>query len=354
MKRFVRLAMVLFLASVLPVSGAVWAQSKESAGQILRRYNKLAPGERQKALVKGAQTEGELAVYSTMRVDELDQLIKTFNKRYPFLKLNISRLSGRRVVTRIETEYRAGRHTVNVAGGFANIAYSLKIGGLIDPYYSPERKYFPLKNVESEGYFAPDYIAPVVLGYNTNMVKREEVPKSYDELLAPKWKGKLFLDEEDYDWYVVMLRHFGKAKGVEYMKKLAANDVAIRRSRILQTQMIIAGERPIGIALHGHSLLDFKDRGAPINYVILNPYFAKPSEVMLGRYAPHPHAAALYLDWVLSEEGQSMQSSFGRISARKGIKSQFPENYFLAGAEEIGPDLASSIKEFGEIFGITN
>jgi len=352
MKRLRYLAILCVVASTLVIGGRAEAQPKESASQILRRYNALSLGDRQKALIKGAQAERELAVYSSMRVDELDQLIKTFNKRYPFLKLNISRLSGRRVVTRIETEHRAGRHTVDVGEGFANISYSLKVGGLVDPYFSPERKFFAGGNADKEGYFAPAYIAPVVLGYNTKMVRREEVPKTYEELLAPKWKGKLFLDEEDYDWYVVLMRHFGKSKGADYMKKLAANDLAIRRSRILQTQMIIAGERPIGVALHGHSLLDFKERGAPIDYVVLAPYFAKPSEIMLGRYAPHPHAAALYLDWVLSEEGQSLQSSFGRITARKGIKSQFPENYFLAGAEEIGADLVGAIKEFSEVFGI--
>jgi iron(III) transport system substrate-binding protein len=186
------------------------------------------------------------------------------------------------------------------------------------------------------------------------MVNRAEVPKTYQELLSAKWKGKLFIDEEDYDWFVVLMRHFGRSKGLEFMKALAANDVAVRRSRILQLQMIVAGERPVGIAQHANSVLDFKDKGAPIDYVILEPYFAKPSEIMLGRYAPHPHAAALYIDWILSEEGQSLQSSFGRTVARKGIKSQFPENYFLAGAEEIGEDLAASIKEFGSIFGVHN
>ena len=350
MNRLRCLAIVYLFASPFAIGGVAEAQQKESAGQILRQYNTLSTGDRQKALIKGAQVERELIVYSSMRVDELDLLIKTFSKRYPFLKLNISRLSGRRVVTRIETEHRAGRHTVDVAEGFANISHSIRVGGLVDPYFTPERKFFTGGNAEKEGYFTPAYIAPVVLGYNTKMVRREEVPKTYEELLAPKWRGKLFLDEEDYDWYVVLMRHFGKSKGADYMKKLAANDLAIRRSRILQTQMIIAGERPIGVALHGHSLLDFKNRGAPIDYVVLAPYFAKPSEVMLGRYAPHPHAAALYLDWVLSEEGQSLQSSFGRITARKGIKSQFPDNYFLAGAEEIGADLVAAIKEFGDTF----
>jgi ABC-type Fe3+ transport system substrate-binding protein len=99
-------------------------------------------------------------------------------------------------------------------------------------------------------------------------------------------------------------------------------------------------------------LLDFKEKGAPIDYVILEPYFAKPSEVMLARQAAHPHVAALYLDWVLSAEGQTVMSSFGRISARKGIKSRFPDGYFLAGAEEIGEDLIASIDEFRAMFGI--
>jgi iron(III) transport system substrate-binding protein len=343
---------VFWVMSILANGSIVNAQPSKTASDVLNPYTTLSPNDRANALVKGAKEEREVAIYTSMRVDELSQLTKKFTERYPFLKVNPSRLSGRRVITRVETEYQAGRYSVDVAGGFANISYSLKEGGLIAPYYSPQRKFFPGSNSEKASYFAPDYISPVVLGYNTNLLKRDEVPKTYADLLDPKWKGKLFLDDEDYDWFVVLMHHFGKQRGTEYMKKLAANGVSMRRGRVLQTQMVIAGERPIGIALHGNSLLDFKEKGAPIDYVILDPYFAKPSEMMLARYAPHPHAAALYLDWVLSEEGQSLMASFGRISARKGIKTQFPDNYYLAGADEIGADLLKSIKDFRRIFGL--
>ena len=350
------LTKLLVFALTLGISGTAAAQIKVTADQILRKYNKLSANEREKALIKGGQAEGELAFYTAMRADELSQLTKTFNKRYPFLKLNVSRAGGRRVITRIETEYRAGKYLVDAAGGMANISYSLKSAGLIVPYYSPQRRFFPGRDSDKEGYFAPNFIAPVVLGYNTDMIKRDEVPKTYDELLSPKWKGKMFLDDEDYDWFVVLLQHLGRDEGTKYMKKLASQDVGIRRGRILQTQLIIAGERPIGIALHAHSLLDFRRKGAPINFAILDPYFANPSEAMLLRNAPHPHAAALFLDWVLSEEGQNMEASFGRIVARKGVKLEYPElvekKYFLAGAEKIGPDLAGAIKEFNAIFGV--
>ncbi len=346
---------LLVFALTLGIAGTAAAQLKETADQILRKYNKLPANEREKALIKGAQAEGELAFNTAMKADELTQLTKAFNKRYPFLKLNVSRLGGRRVVTRIETEYRAGKYQVDLAAGMANISYSLKSAGLIAPYYSPQRKFFPVRDSEKEGYFAPDYIAPIVLGYNTTMVKRAEVPKTYEELLLPKWKGKMFLDDEDYDWFMALLKHFGRDEGIKYMKKLAAQNVGIRRGRALQAQLIVAGERPIGIALHANSLLDFRSKGAPIDFTIIDPYVAKPSEIMLLRNAPHPHAAALYIDWVLSEAGQTMQASFGRIVARKGIKVEYPElverKYFLAGAEEIGPDLPGAIKEFNAIFG---
>jgi iron(III) transport system substrate-binding protein len=356
MKRMISVGIVVSVALTLGICGFAAPQSKGTADEILRRYNKLTPNEREKALVKGAEAERELVVYGAMQAEELTQLTKVFNKRYPFLKLNASRLGGRRVITRIETEYRAGRYLVDVAGGFANISYSLKSAGVIAPYYTPQRRFFPVRDSDKEGYFAPDYIAPVVLGYNTTMLKRAEVPKTYQELLSPQWKGKMFLDDEDYDWFVTLLKQMGRSEGIKYMRRLAAQEVGIRRGRILQTQLIIAGERPIGIALHAHSLLDLKSKGAPIDFVILEPYLAKPSELMLLRNAPHPHAAALYLDWLLSEEGQTMQASFGRIVARKGIKLEYPElverKYFLAGAEEIGPDLAAATKEFNEIFGV--
>src|SRR5687768_202735 len=126
----------------------------------------------------------------------------------------------------------------------------------------------------------------------------------------------MFLDDEAYEWFAVLLKHFGREKGLQYMRNLAKQDLRMVRGRTAQSQLLSAGERPLAIVLSGHTVLDLKARGAPIDQVTLDPYFAQANKLMLARHAPHPHAAALFIDWSLSDEGQSMITTLDRKSTR--------------------------------------
>lgn len=242
----------------------------------------------------------------------------------------------------------------DVTNGSAEQASALKKMGAIDPYASPQREFFSASNKDNEGYFTSFYVIPMVLGYNTNLVKRADAPRSYEDLLNPKWKGNMFLDDESYEWFAVLLKHFGREKGLQYMKTLAKQDLRMVRGRTAQSQLIAAGERPLAIVLSGHTVWELKTKGAPVEGVILDPYLAQANKLMLARHAPHPHAAALFIDWALSEEGQSMITTFGRVVARKGVKQRFPElvekESFLVDVDFIGPVLDQSGREFSQIF----
>jgi iron(III) transport system substrate-binding protein len=248
----------------------------------------------------------------------------------------------------------AGNHLFDVTNGAAEQASALKKIGAIDRYHSPQRDLFAEPNKDKEGFFTSLYVIPIVLGYNINLVKRQEIPKNYDDLLQPRWKSNMFLDDEAYEWFAVLLKHYGREKGLQYMRNLAKQDLRLLRGRTQQSQLIAAGERPLAIVLSGHTVLDLKARGAPVDQVILDPYFAQANKLMLARHAPHPHAAALFMDWSLSEEGQSMITTFGRVVARKGVKQRFPElvekESLLVDVDFIGPILDQSGKEFSQIF----
>jgi iron(III) transport system substrate-binding protein len=101
----------------------------------------------------------------------------------------------------------------------------------------------------------------------------------------------MFLDDEAFEWFAVRLKHYGREKGLQYMKR-------------------------VGIYFSGHTALDLKDKDAPIDWVALDPYFAQANMLMLAKHAPHPYAAALFMDWGLSEKGQAMITTFGRVVAR--------------------------------------
>jgi len=352
MRRIIQIALVqLLVAGVVSAHAGV---APESAGTVLARINKLPPEQRQKQLMERAKAEGEVSFYSSLQAQQIEPFIRVFQKRYPFVKVNPYRVSGNRQVLKIQTEMNAGNHLFDVTNGSSEQASAIKKIGAIDPYFSPQRDFFNAPNKDKDGYFASLYVIPIVLGYNTNMIKRGDAPKTYEELLQPKWKGNMFLDDEAYEWSAVLQRQMGREKALQYMKALARQDLRMLRGRTAQTQLLAAGERPIAIALSGHTVLDMKAMGAPVDQVILDPYYAQANKLMLARHAPHPHAAALFYDWALSEEGQAMITSFGRVVARKGVRQRFPElvekDYFLVDVDFIGPIMDQTGREFSQIF----
>jgi iron(III) transport system substrate-binding protein len=352
MKFYLRIA-VLFVLAFAPGLARAGA-ARESAGSVLATLNKLPADQRQKVLMEKAKAEGEVSFYSSLQAQQIDPFIRLFQKRYPFIRVNPYRVSGNRQVIKIQTEFNAGNHLFDVTNGSAEQAGAIKKIGAIDPYFSPQREFYAGANKDKEGYFTSFYVIPIVLGYNTNLVKRGDAPKTYEDLLHPKWKGNMFLDDEAYEWFAVLLKHMGREKGLQYMRNLAKQDLRMVRGRTAQSQLLSAGERPIAIVLSGHTVLDLKARGAPIDQVILDPYFAQANKLMLARHAPHPHAAALFMDWALSEEGQSMITTFGRVVARNGVKQRFPElvekESLLVDVDFITPIMDQSAKEFSHIF----
>jgi len=352
MKHIVKL-LSLFALLALPPNGQ-GAAPKETAGQILARVNKMPPDQRQKLLIERAKAEGQVSFYSSLQAQQIDPFIRVFQKRYPFIKVNPYRVSGNRQVIKIQTEYNAGNHLFDVTNGSAEQASAIKKIGALDPYFSPEREFYSPANRDKEGYFTSFYVIPIVLGYNVKMVKPAELPKSYEDLLHPRWKSNMFLDDEAYEWSAMLQKHMGREKALQFMRALAKQDLRMMRGRTQQSQLLAAGERPLAIVLSGHTVLDLKAAGAPVDQVILDPYFAQANKLMFARHAPHPHAAALFYDWALSDEGQSMITTFGRVVARKGVKQRFPElvqkEPFLVDVDFIGPIMDQVGKEFSQIF----
>ena len=353
MDKVIKTRAVLIALLIIGVFQPVRLLAQETAGQILAKLNKLTPDQRRQILIEKAKAEGEVTFYSSLQTQQLEPFVKLFATRYPFIKANPYRISGGQQVSKIKTEMQAGRNLVDVTNGAAEQAANLRTIGAIDPYFSPQREAYSAAYKDKDGYFSAFYIIPMVLGYNTTLVKRNEAPKSYQDLLDPKWTGKMFLDDEAYEWFAVMLKSLGKEKGLKYMTELAKQDIRFTRGRTLQTQLIIAGERPLGVVLSGHTVLDLKAKGAPIDWVGLDPYFSHSNQIMLARRAPHPYAAALFIDWALSEEGQAKITTFGRVVARTGVKQRFPEliekESFLVDVDFISPILDETGKQFRKI-----
>ena len=167
-----------------------------------------------KHLVEKAKAEGEVAFYSSLQAQQIDPFIQVFQKRYPFIKVNPYRVSGNRQVIKIQTEMNAGNHLFDVTNGSAEQASAIKKIGAIDPYLSPQRDFYNAPNQDKDGYFASLYVIPIVLGYNTNMVKRRRrCRRPTKTCSSPRWKSNMFLDDEAYEWSAVLQKHMGPGQG---------------------------------------------------------------------------------------------------------------------------------------------
>lgn len=273
------------------------------------------------ATIQGARKEGALVIYTSMTVEQAQRLNDAFKAKYPFLQPSMFRAVGERLLTKIMTEAQAGRYDFDVVQSAETQAYFLKKRNLLAKYFSPEVKNIQKPFFDSDGYWAAVYMMPNVIGYNTRMVKRAEAPKSDDDLLSPKWKGKIGMDYSKPEWFSWKLKRMGEEKGLAYMKKLGAQDFKLYSGLTILTGLLAAGEFPLVLNTYLHNIEDAKRKGAPVDWVAQDPVFTKFQPIGVGAKTAHPNAARLYVDFMLSEEGQKIIASFGRVPTRRGVAS---------------------------------
>ena len=262
--------------------------------------------------------------------------------------------------TRVETEARAGRHAVDVVGSAPVEMWQLKQRKHSAAYLSPEQKALPPGSRDPEGYWQGFEVTPLVTAFNTKQVSGGDAPRAYQDLLNPRWKGRISLGTEEYTWFNILLESMGAKKGAEYMQALAKQELQMPgSSSVMRVQLMLAGESAIALAARGRRVTDYKQQGAPIDFRIMDPYGGEPNFVALMQRSPHPHAALLFIDWILSEEGQTrLVDAAGRISIRKGIKHKpwvqelFQKDFVFLSPSSIGPNLNSIIEQYNQTFGV--
>jgi iron(III) transport system substrate-binding protein len=305
-------------------------------------------------IIEAAKKDGEIVWYTSMAVDQSQPLMNAFQKKYPAIKPTLVRLGGGALMNRVLTETRAGRFDFDVVGGRGEMIQIFKERGIIAPYISPETKLIDPDLFDKQGFWYVHYVVPWALGYNTTQVKKEEVPKTYEALLDPKWKGgKLSMDNEGYLVLQGLMTAWGKEKAIDYMKKLAALDPVLMRGNTERVTFAGAGQYALILA-YAHTLEREKFKGAPIDWIPLEPAVVEIDPQMIGAKAPHPNAARLFMDYVLSKEGQEMLVEFQRIPVRKDVEPK-PARLFR-GYQRIveKPDdykyFSDNVKLYQEIF----
>ncbi|HEY7165741.1 MAG TPA: extracellular solute-binding protein [Candidatus Binatia bacterium] len=271
-------------------------------------------------IVQAARKEGEVVWYTTMSLDQSREFMDRFIKRYPFLKPSVFRSGGGALLNRMLSEAKGGKYLFDVAHGTGEIVLPLVEAGLLAPYNSPERKMIPDDLKDSKGYWTSVYVNSIVLGFNKNLVRKEDVPKTYEDLLLPRWKGRKISIDDSYTTFLQgLISVWGREKAVSYLKRLADQEPVIMRGSTVRVQLAAAGEFPLVLA-YANIIQYPMEKGAPLDWVPLEPVIVSVNTVMLGAKAPHPNAAKLLVDFNLSKEGQEKLWDFQRIPARSDVE----------------------------------
>ena len=304
-------------------------------------------------LLEAAKKEGELVYYTTMTLDQSRSVSDRFEKKYG-IRVTVFRTGGGPLLNKIFTESRGGRHDWDIVVGRGEMVLPLIERKLITAYHSPEAKMVEDQLVDKDGYWTAYYVNSYVLGWNTKLVKKPDVPKTYEELLNPKWKGgQISVDTEAYGMLEGLKRVWGREKAIGYFRRLAALDPVLKRGNTERVQLAVAGEYPLIVA-YNQTIQRMTSRGAPIDWLPLEPAVTQVNPVMLAAKAPRPNAARLFYDFVISKEGQEMLKGMQRIPVRKDVEPDPPRLFrgFKIAIEdpEDYKDFDASVKQYLEIF----
>ena len=275
--------------------------------------------------VERAKREGAVSLYTSMQVVDSGPLTQAFEKKYG-IHVTIWRASGEKVVQRAVSEARAGRHDVDVFetdGAQMEILHREK---QLAPFPLSSVTGIPREIIPAHGDYVPTRVSLYVMAYNTQAVKPQDVPTSYAQLLDRKWAGRIGLESADVAWFAATAKAMGEERGIAYFRQLAATKPSMRGGHTLLAELVAAGEVPIALDAHVQGVARLKARGAPIDWKPLDPAFGQPSSGGLARTAPHPNAAALFAEFMLSREGQEVIKSRNRVPASTAVDS--PLNKF--------------------------
>jgi len=327
MRNRIRLCVVSF-ALVILCSIAFSRAEALTAEETLAKINRLPAAERQAALVKEAKNEKTVIWYAPMNREDLRQFTAGFETEYPFLKVEVLTGGPQSLLNRILTERRAGKDNFDILNIRSSALYTLKKAGAIGRYDSPQRRGLRTGFYDKDGYFNGIWASLMVYLFNTKQVSRAQAPKSVDDLLQPKWKGKMGMDQDADDYLAALLDYYGDDKGKQITRSLGAQQLNIRKGRSLVSQLVAAGEFPVQIDAHHHEAVALRQAGAPVDYVFPEPFIPvkSVSALPMSSRPPHPHAAALLVDFMLSKKGQELAFKQRRWPAFKELATGGPDD----------------------------
>ena len=282
--------------------------------------------------ITAGKKENKVVVYGSVVPQAMEELHKSFERKYD-IKVEYWRGSSTAVAERAQTEWRAGRPAFDVVESSWDVMALMKKEGIFAAYIPPSSERFPDQFKEKDALITPWRILPISILYNTDLVKAGEAPKNLEDLLSPKWKGRIAIpDPSRHTTTAKFFWNLEKLMGLkwrEYVKGLASQHPLLVESLAPVTPAIIKGEAQVGIAY----IKFVKQYKGPVSYVALDKYLSDPNHLALGAKAARPNAARLYIEYAVSADGQRMISQDGEFVLFPGV---YPP---IQGAEKVTPNM---------------
>ena len=312
------------LLQTLLAAAALALEGASSAQTALATYE---GADRMERIVTAARKEGTLTLYTTIAEKDLPALIKPFETKYG-IKVNVWRAGTDKVLQRTVAEAAAKRDEVDVVHFGSPEMEALSREKVLQPVSSTTYKQLQPGSVPAHKEWVATLLSVWVQAYNTNVIKKEDLPKTYTDLLDPKWKGKLGIEAKNQDWFQTVVElNGGGDKGLKFFHDLVAkNGISPRSGHTLLTNMVVSGEVPLALTVYNYMPEQAKKKGAPIEWFVIEPAIARSNAVGVARKAPHPHAALLFHEYMLTDAQQLMvgidyvPTNINVASPLKGVK----------------------------------
>jgi iron(III) transport system substrate-binding protein len=284
---------ITLVVALLAASAAAAQSFADLAGK--------ADAERHQRLVEAAKKEGSVTFYTSIPEKDMAVLSADFEKRYG-VKVNVWRASTVKVLQRLVAEKQANRwdfDAVDISSPEMEILYNEK---LLQEVNSQHHKDLLPSTLMAHKGWAPQFLSIFVQAYNTNAVKKETLPRTYEELLDAKWKGKLGVEANDHEWYCGLVRHMGAEKGAKLFRDIAdKTGWSVRNGHTLLNNLVVSGEVPLALTVYSYMVDQARQKGAPVDWFAIEPLIGRSNGIGVSRRPAHPNAALLFYEYMISD-----------------------------------------------------
>jgi iron(III) transport system substrate-binding protein len=291
------------LSLALAACGSSAGGSPSQAAAPTSTLDSLSPAD----LAAAAGKEGTLTWYTTFADDDVQPIVKAFNKTYPNVQVKPLRLSADKIPPRVITEQRGKQYTADIVSGDSPQVAQLLQAGALQPYTPKDQSALPSGLSLPTGYEGIVYVVTTVVAYNPQIVKQKGLaaPTSWQDLTQPAWKGQFSIDPGAVNWYDSLVNGMGHDQALNLLKALGANKPVFVESHTQALTQVQAGEPAAAATAYGYKASSLKKKNASTVEFVNSPQLpASLTLIDVVKNAPHPAAARLFEDWMVSKEGQ--------------------------------------------------